>query len=95
MPKKVMPNPELPIYKQFDVDGSVYNELNLKSMLFVIKYWLEEVSLPAGKKPRYQFLPSDNLIRLEYERLLAIYQVDKRYVRFVEYLSYVGLKEIK
>jgi len=95
MPKRVMPNPELPIYKQFDVDGSVYNELNLTSMLFVVKYWLEEISLPAGNGPRYGFLPADNLIRVEYERLLGIYQVDNRYVRFVEHLSYVGLKTIK
>ena len=81
------------VFKRFDINGSVYGEASGSGELFVLKYWLEDINRNYGKNERFKALADDSVVRGLYEEVLKVYQVDNRYIRFVEHLSYVLLRK--
>ena len=51
---------------------------------FVMGYWLEEIEYKGERKERFRFMGEDCKLRKEYEKILGEYDVNKRYVRFLD-----------
>lgn len=57
-------------------------EINAKVVEFVMGYWLERVKFKGEEKERFRFMPEHSKVRVAYEEILRVYDVDMRYCRF-------------
>ena len=51
---------------------------------FVMGYWLEEIEFKGERKERFRFMGEDCNVRKVYEKILEEYEVNRKYVRFLD-----------
>ncbi len=62
--------------------NSCNSEINAKVVEFVMGYWLERVKFKGEEKERFRFMPDHSKVRIAYEEILRVYDIDMRYCRF-------------
>ena len=62
--------------------NSCNSEINAKVVEFVMGYWLERVKFKGEEKERFRFMPDHSKVRISYEEILRVYDIDMRYCRF-------------
>lgn len=58
------------------------SDISVKVVEFVMGYWLEKVKFNGEEKERFRFMPEHSKVRVAYEEILKVYDVDMRYCRF-------------
>jgi len=58
------------------------SEITIKVVEFVMGYWLEMIKFKGEEQERFRFMPEHSKVRVAYEEILKVYDVDMRYCRF-------------
>ena len=58
------------------------SDVSVKVVEFVMGYWFEKVKFNGEKKERFRFIPEDSKVRVTYEEILRVYDLDMKYCRF-------------